>query len=145
MKAKFKTSGASRADEAPCVALIHEGVNEIVQEGVAIGHGLDFQVRQDDAVVFAQADTGEMIGVICYRRVCGQAHVSLVYVEPSSRRQGVFTAMWQELRLRLSTSGMSEVRLAFHVQNTAAVAVASKLRLEPLSVTHSLRVPQRQA
>lgn len=145
MKTRFKTSGASRADEAPCVALIHEGVNEIVQEGVATGHGLDFQVRQDDAVVFAQADTGEMIGVICYRKVCGQAHVSLVYVEPSSRRQGVFAAMWQELRSRVSASGMTELRVAFHIQNQAAVAVATKLRLEPLSVTYSLRVPQRTA
>ena len=92
---------SERAQHTPAFSLIAEGWNELVQtgnspDGVAIS-----PVTKDSEVVYAALDNGEIVGVLVYGSdwVMDEhpTRVQLAYVEPSSRRKGVFRAMLAEL------------------------------------------------
>jgi L-amino acid N-acyltransferase YncA len=67
--------------------------------------------------------------VLCWRRD-GAANafvVTLGYVEPTSRRRGVFRELHSELRKRADAEGVGRIMFQVHPANVDAVEVARKL------------------
>jgi ribosomal protein S18 acetylase RimI-like enzyme len=125
---------AHPAGSSPATPLIFEGVNELVQEGYLDPYKLKFPVQPTDLCIFA-ADEGEIVGVLCYRCPPGDkiAEVTLAYVEPSSRRRGIFSGMWDYLKGVLAP----KTRIQIHVSstNTAATAALLTVRAQPVATT----------
>ena len=88
--------------KTPAFAIIAEGWNELVQSGhTAEGVAL-CPVLGHDEVIYAVASDGDVVGVIAYRPAWSDRSehgmISLAYVEPSSRKKGVFKAMYAMLK-----------------------------------------------
>lgn len=76
-------------------ALIAEGWNEIVQEGITPDLvGLP-PFNADSQVIYALSDDGDIVGVLVVSLLDDVLQVQLAYVEPSSRKSGVFTKMME--------------------------------------------------
>lgn len=110
-------------------ALVAEGWNELVQ----VGHTLEGQgfcpVEPSDHVLYAEREDGEMIGVLCFRALpaLGECHVSFVYVEPTSRRQGVFRLLLAALEAQAKAKQLSRIRGNVHANNAGMQAVLQRL------------------
>ena len=119
MKVGYSKSAAA----TPAFALIAEGWNELVQEGMTPDLRGDSPVAWTQQVLF-YAREDEIVGVLCFSHddVCNAYVLSLAYVEPTSRRQGVFRVLWQELVKRASEAGVSRVMANIHESNNVAMA-----------------------
>lgn len=86
------------AEKSKAKPLIYEGASELVLEGHFPFSGLTLGVGNHDHVVYAERGPGDIVGIICYRMsLHQQLYVTLVYVEPSSRKTGVFKALFAEM------------------------------------------------
>ena len=77
-----------------------EGWNELVQEGFTPdGDGVS-PVKPDNEVLFAVSDDNDVVGVLAYAldAPANAYDVTLAYVEPSSRKRGVFKALIAQLQ-----------------------------------------------
>lgn len=111
-----------------CVeSLVMEGVNALVQEGMAVTPGLTWPVAPTDSVVYAVSEEGDPIGVICYEYHHGLFNVTLAYVEPSSRRLKVMTRLWAAMEDDARKAHVGNIRLSVHARNPAALAFTKKI------------------
>jgi hypothetical protein len=129
----FTLHTSARADVQPAIRIIYEGVNELVQEGTFPHGGLTLGVKPDDEVIYAASGPGDLIGVLCFSVGVEWLTISLAYVEPSSRRMGVFNAMWDQLLKRLDTKPTPPptIRVLVHHDNSLGLLLASKLKMLP--------------
>ena len=98
-------------------ALIAEGWNEMVQEG---------HTRACNGVCPVTAED-DVVGVIAFRRVFPVFRVSLAYVEPSSRRKGVFKALLAEIRQNAIRTGHNGIHIWVSSNNSLAQTVLRRL------------------
>jgi len=135
---------SERAQHTPAFSLIAEGWNELVQtgnspDGVAIS-----PVTKDSEVVYAALDNGEIVGVLVYGSdwVMDEhpTRVQLAYVEPSSRRKGVFRAMLAELVSRARTLKKTTVVMSSTPENSDVMTVMRKLDIPLTTITFEIGV-----
>jgi len=129
------------AAATPAFELIAEGWNVLVQEGLSPDYRGVCPVDWHNAVLYAcPGDEGEVVGVLTYSHddVCNAYLVSLAYVEPTSRRQGVFRAMWAALLDRAKEKNVARVILEVSVRNAPAKAAMGRLGAEPERVVYEL-------
>ncbi len=131
MDAAYAVEESEHAARSPALALIYEGINELVQEGFATWRGISTPVSPTDGVIYAVSRSdGDVVGVICFAPKADQktVEVTLGYVEPSSRRQRVFARLWDALLYRVNEMGFSIVAGQVHANNNVAQIVCRKLR-----------------
>lgn len=135
----MKDSVAFKIYEDPCAihsiarAIIFEGASEIVQESLAPWNTFDLPVSDKDAGIYGVSPEGDIVGVLCFTEIRPKisCNVTLCYVEPSSRNQGLFTKMYGLLRSKFTVIGLSA-----HVSNPAAKHIAIKYGMSADSVTY---------
>lgn len=94
---KFTVKEGGIAAKCSVKPIIWEACNELVQEGHALEDDFLVPVHPSDEVFFAQSEDGDVIGVLCRSVDLGSSRrVTLFYVEPSSRRSGVFRTLWKK-------------------------------------------------
>ncbi len=132
--AGFKLHNSDRAETSPAVQIIYEGVSELVQEGHFPYTGLSLGVRPDDSVIYAVSGPGDLVGVLCYSARPGYLHVSLIYVEPSSRRLGIMNAMWNVMmeRAKAYKGGDFTAQMLIHKDNKLAQQIFAKRKFAPV-------------
>ena len=112
---------SEKAANTPAFSLIVEGFNWLVQEKLSPEYG-NLGIDWDDEVLFIYAK-GEALACLVYRKdpkINGYV-VHLAFVEPSSRRQGMFRTLMEELRRRASSHGLQRIRLTVPEVNTPAL------------------------
>jgi hypothetical protein len=124
MPLAFRVEHSKSAAYSQARTIIFEAVNELEQDGLSPSHVL-MPVNEDDEVLYACTNEfNDIVGVICYRAFPEVATVGVAYVEPSSRREGVMSALWAELKKRVSGS---RVIVPIHANNKVGLEVATKL------------------
>ena len=125
----MKIVHSKQAANTAAFALIAEGWNELVQEGFTPdGQGF-CPVEANDQVFYAEREDGEIIGVLAYQHYepLGQFYVKLGYVEPTSRRQGVYRALFEALLKRAVADKISRITSTVAVDNVAMQEVMKRL------------------
>jgi hypothetical protein len=109
-------------------ALLVEGWNELVQEGVTPDGLAVCPVTADCECVFAYSAEGDIVGAIAFKYVkdLDALGVVLAYVEPSSRKRGVFSALLADLKARASQRA-SQVLVNVPTTNDGGFEVVQKL------------------
>ena len=117
------------AADTPAFALIAEGWNELVQSGMTPEGRGNSPVHAKTEVLFAAHEDGEIVGVLCFDKVesLNQFFVSLGYVEPTSRKKGVYTALYAELMTRAKDEKISRIVGTVRAENKAMQQVMGKL------------------
>ena len=129
---------SKRASNTPAFALLAEGWNELVQDGfTAEGDGSP-PVRPDDEVIYVLGD-GEydVIGVLAFDHTLALT-VRMVYVEPSSRRRGVFKAMLADLQEIGRTRGVDRILMPAPVENVPFAAVLKHMGGPTIAVVYDM-------
>ncbi len=133
---------SKRAARTPAAPLIVEAWNDVVQEGFTSDLEGVFPVKPDDVVLFAVSPEGDIVGVLTYGLVPPDAvvEVTIAYVEPSSRKRGVFKALLAELRERAKRVGAEGVTMKVPAQNAPFQAVMRRLNAPAASVVYEIAV-----
>ncbi len=132
----------SCASSTKAFAIIAEGWNDLVQEGFTPDLQGTCPVKDDSEVLFATSSDGDIVGVLTWTRdpIARTFTITLGYVEPSSRRQHVFTEMFQALWEIADKSQATDIKCPIHADNTPARAVLSRLKAKPVAVEYVMRV-----
>jgi GNAT superfamily N-acetyltransferase len=131
---------SKRASKTPAFALMAEGWNELVQEGFTPeGDGVS-PVKPDNEVLFAVGDDADVVGVLAYAldAPANAYVVSLAYVEPSSRKRGVFKALIAQLQKLAREDRVDRIELQAAVENAPFQAVLRHLNRPVVSVVYEL-------
>ena len=125
----LKLGYSKYAAATPAFALIAEGWNELVQEGLTPDLRADCPVSWTNRVLFAAREDGEIVGALCfhYDEIVNAFTVTLGYVEPTSRRQGVFRQLWDALLARAAAEKITRVFTLAHVNNGVMQDVMKRL------------------
>ena len=126
MKVGYSKSAAA----TPAFALVAEGWNELVQEGLTPDLRADCPVGPTTQVLYVDRDEDrEIIGVLCYDFDAGsrQITVTLAYVEPTSRRNGVYRELWAELQRRAVELNALRITHIVHTGNMVMREVLQRL------------------
>ncbi|CAA2141516.1 GNAT family N-acetyltransferase [Hyphomicrobium sp. ghe19] len=112
-------------------ALLVEGWNELVQDGFTPEGLAVCPVSADCECLYAYSDADDIVGALAFKYDKAQDAnvIVLAYVEPSSRKRGVFTALLTELKNRSGGSESSAGRILITVpaDNKIGTEVAAKL------------------
>jgi len=123
----YKIVAGTYEDDPMLQQLIFEGVNEMVQNATYPSDGLDLMVHTADQIIYAVDDKdNDVVGVLCFRIELGVAEISLVYVEPASRRQGVATGMMNCLNTKMISKGINRKATSIRAANEVAKIVLGK-------------------
>lgn len=90
---KIEVISEPRTSTSKATHLIAEGISEIWQEGHNTRPYLSQAVTLDGMSAYVESTDGDIVGVVCYTIINGTMVVELLYVEPSSRRLGIGTAL----------------------------------------------------
>lgn len=109
-------------------ALLVEGWNELVQEGITPDGLAVCPVGADCECLFAYSADGDIVGAIAFKYVkeTDALSVVLAYVEPSSRKRGVFSALLADLKNR-ATSRASQIVVNVPAVNDGGLETAQKM------------------
>ena len=138
---------SKRAMSTPAAALIAEGWNALVQDGLVIEDLGTLDVLGTDSVVYATSDDGDNVGVLVYRFDAprGLVWIMLVYVEPSSRRKGVFGEMMSALAAVCRKLSIDRVMFETHTDNKPMQAAMKSMEVPPVMVVYDLRIDPEPA
>ena len=139
---RFVIMESERAELSPALPLIYEGINELVQEGHATWAAFAVPTSAADHVLYAISSIDQdVIGVICYGVDVDLKviTVTLIYVEHSSRKQGVCAALWAALLDRAKRLEFTVTVGPVHAENTVAQNVLHKFNCAPLAMTYIRR------
>lgn len=118
----------------PAFALLTEGWNDLVQDGFTTDGMAVCPLRSTTECFYATNDTDEIVGVLAFDFDITTAvfTVRLAYVEPSSRKTGVFAALFAALKSSVEPGDKIAVPVAAH--NKLALDVLSRFGIVPESV-----------
>ena len=138
MRVEYSQSAAN----TDAFALIAEGWNDLVQEGHTPDQDAISPVGPGDEVLYAISKDGDIVGVLTFKvgerpRV---ARITLAYVEPSSRRRGVFKDLASELCRLCKERGLARIDCFISPQNDLAQYAAKELGGYPQAVVVSVPV-----
>lgn len=119
-------------------AVLAEAWNETVQGGLTPDRDGLPPYEANSELIYAVSQDEDIVGVLVWTTLPQQSafSVQLAYVEPSSRRRGVFKAMFEELRRRAARQGIERVLLPLTPQNVTGAAVAKRLGGTPALILH---------
>lgn len=119
-------------------ALIAEGWNALVQDGLTPDLRGVPPVDDKTQVIWAASPEGDVCGVLCfaYETQAQAISIKLAYVEPSMRKRGVFKDMIAHMQ-QLGQKAQAEVLTITAAPADAAVA---KLFGSPVSVNYEIRL-----
>ena len=129
---------SKRASNTPAFGLLAEGWNELVQDGfTAEGDGSP-PVRPDDEVLYVHGDSeDDVTGVLAFDHTLALT-VRMAYVEPSSRRRGVFKAMLADLREIALVRGVDRIHMSAPVENAPFQAVLMRMGGPTVAVVYDM-------
>jgi L-amino acid N-acyltransferase YncA len=138
----MKIVHSKQASNTAAFALIAEGWNELVQEGFTPDWQGFSPVDATDQVLYAEREDGEIIGVLAYQHYepFGQFYVKLGYVEPTSRKQGVYRALYEALLKRATPDKVSRITSSVHVDNVTMQEVMKRLGRPLVGLTYETLV-----
>ena len=124
---------------SPAFQLISEGMNYLVQEGLHSGH--EFLLQETDSAIWAEEE-GEALGVIVFRyKMSAPAmQVVLSYVEPSSRRNGLYTRLMNALVKRAEEQRIVSILSTVSTVNASMLKLMQKMGRAPTAVLYELKV-----
>ncbi len=113
---------AQSAGASPAWLLLVEGFNEISQDGFSTRK---IMIRPEDQVLYIRSGDGDIVAALSYRIDSNNRAllVSLVYVEPSSRRLGLFKALWHELSIRAKNADCDHIQAEVHAADAVTLAI----------------------
>ncbi len=114
---------SKRANCTRAFALLAEGWNELVQsdwtrEGVS-----QSPVLASDEVIYAISAEGDIVGAMAFMAQDDAIKVNLSYVEPSCRRKGIYTMMFNELLKLAKERGVIHLTSEVSAENKVMQAV----------------------
>lgn len=116
----------------PVIRLAHEAVNAIVQAGHT-GARACVAPDEENIVIYAKSEHGDPIGILLYTiaEAYGTIHLDIGYVEPSSRQDGVYRAMFLDLVHRAKEKKLYSIRSMIHVNNRVMLDLAQRDGFKP--------------
>ncbi|QXN72743.1 acetyltransferase [Rhodobacter phage RcZahn] len=129
------------AKASQVLPLIYEGISEMWQDQVSTTPYLTQMVRPSDRVVYARSSEGDAVGVICFRVEGPEARVGLLYVEPSSRRLGLGSLLWERMLEIVGAEGALTVRVEVDSTNDAGKGLAEHVGAEDVVIVFEQDVP----
>lgn len=138
MRVEYSHSAAN----TDAFALIAEGWNDLVQEGHTPDQDAVSPVGPGDEVIYAIGNDGDIVGVLTFKagERPGVARITLAYVEPSSRKRGVFKDLVTELRRLCKERGLTRIDGLVAPQNNLAQYAVKELGGYPQAVVFSVPV-----
>ena len=138
----MKIEYSRRASNTDAFALIAEGWHEMVQTGLTPDGDAVCPVTSESEVLYAISAEEDVVGVIAWSSddKTGVARVALAYVEPSSRRKGVFKALLAELTKCAAARHLDKIALTVGLANKDAQAMLRHMDRPPAALTFDLVV-----
>jgi len=127
-----------RAAYTYAFAILAEAWNELVQGGVTPdGVGVP-PLQPDTEVLYAISKDGDIVGVLTWdhNKQENAYEVTLAYVEPSSRRRGVFRELFNALCERAYTNGVLRVVSKVPVSSPSAIEAFSRVGGNKTAITY---------
>ncbi|MEJ6846700.1 GNAT family N-acetyltransferase [Sinorhizobium fredii] len=133
-----------QAADTEAFTLLAEGWNELVQDGYTPDRMGVPPLDWSDEVLYAIGRDGDVIGVLTWRTVTAVACfvVTLAYVEPSSRGNGVFRALLAALRQHAAKAGIGRIVATIFHDNPAGTAACLKTGGSGTAVVYEWDVPR---
>lgn len=130
-----------RASNTDAFAILAEAWNEMVQDGYTPDNVGTPPIHHDTEVFYAVSKDGDIVGVLAWRNeVERDAYVvSIAYVEPSSRQQGIFREMFERLQERAYSKGVSKILSEVPI-NSPGIEAFKRVGATQLSITYEHRV-----
>jgi ribosomal protein S18 acetylase RimI-like enzyme len=137
---KISIGFSKSAFDTPAFALLAESWNELVQSGLTMDNDGLPPFGVDTKVLYATSGEGDIIGLLAWAELHGTAHVSMAYVEPSSRRRGVLKDLWGNMRSRLQAAQITRVCTQTHMDNDPFKAFMHYLLAPPKALMYQLEI-----
>ncbi len=136
MQVKIKYSRYASRTEA--FELISEGWHEAVQDGLTPDFVGVCPVGPTSEVVYAVSPDDDIVGVLAWNHDDPQGvfDVVLYYVEPTSRKQGVFKALFAAVYEHARKRGVRAVRIAIPSASGAHKSAVESLGFQAVSVIY---------
>lgn len=131
-----------RAANTSAFAILAEAWNELVQDGITPdGVGIP-PINADSEVLYAISEDGDIVGVIAWDHNLDEDayELTLAYVEPSSRRRGVFKELFAAMRERAYTNGVSRIVSKVPVTSPVALEVFDRVGGSQALITYEHQV-----
>jgi L-amino acid N-acyltransferase YncA len=130
---------AANVVSSPAFPLISEGMNYLAQEGLHCGS--EHILHETDQAIWAEED-GEVLGVIVfrYRMNAPVMQIVLSYVEPSSRRNGLYTSLMNALVKRAEEEGIASIHSIVSTLNAAMLKLMQRMGRAPTAALYELKV-----
>ena len=93
-------------------------------------NGWKTELDTSAAQVWCAEQNGEVAGFVSFRLAAGLAEILNVAVHPHYCRQGVGTALLEQVWQELEKQGAQEVTLEVNARNTKAIALYQKMGLQ---------------
>ena len=133
---------SKQASATDAFALLAEGYNELVQDGHTPERLGASPVGWSNEVYYAAVAENEIVGVIAWDQVpqLGALVVTLAYVEPSSRRRGIYKELFAALCDHAKKRGVRKIIHQVGVENATArtVMLATKALLTSQTFEHDI-------
>ena len=137
-----KVSYSKQASATDAFALLAEGYNELVQDGHTPERLGTSPVGWSNELYYATLAEGEVVGVLAWEQVpqLGALVVTLAYVEPSSRRRGIYKELFAALVDHANKRGVRKIIHQVGVENATArsVMLATKALLTSQTFEHDI-------
>ena len=114
-------------------------MNHLVQEG--LHPGPEFLLQETDQAIWAEEE-GEALGVIVFRYKPNVPvmQVVLSYVEPSSRRNGLYTRLMNALVKRAEEEHIVSILSTVSMANASMQKLMHKMSRAPAALLYELKV-----
>ena len=133
---------SKRASCTNAFALLVEGWNEMVQEGWTPDGVAVSPVRASDEVFYAVSKEGDIVGAMAFRTEDDAIRINLSYVEPSSRRRGIYRQMLDELLKLARERSILKLISEVSTENKVMRAVLHRTGRRAVAVVFELTVPE---
>lgn len=137
-KKDLRIVSEDRLGDTHAFRLIVEGFYRLSESGYGATRG-GFPAQWSDRVIYVEDDaTGEAVGVLTFshQQERNTFYVTLGYVEPASRGQGIYRMMWNELVEIARHEGITRIEGETHKDNNEMHAVMKALGRRPVSVSY---------
>ena len=129
-----------RAAFTDAFAIIAEGWNELVQDGLTPDRVGQPPIDEHTQVIYAVGIDGDIVGVLLFRvwELRGFIDLTMSYVEPSSRRRGVFRTMLNDLMERGRERGVSRIVANVDIGNASYRKALSDVKAQETTLVYEI-------
>jgi GNAT superfamily N-acetyltransferase len=135
-----KIGYSKRANLTHGFAILAEGWNELVQDGFTPDGVAQSPVLATDEVLYAVSTDGDIVGALAFRAEDEAICVHLSYVEPSSRRRGIYQQMFEALLSKARERGTIKITSEVAFENRDMQAVMRRTGRSPVATVFEMTV-----